>query len=53
MIYVREEISPRLIQPVSHKLGKEYFFVTTNVIKGQLLVCSYGPLEVVVKDYLE
>ena len=53
MIYVREGILSGLIQPVSRKFDKEYLLVTTNVIKEQLLVCSYSPLEVIVNDFLE
>lgn len=50
MLYVRDKIPSKLIQPVCYKLDKEYFLVEINLRSNKwLLACNYNPL---IKDYL-
>lgn len=46
MIYVREEISSKPIEPICHKLDKQYFTVGINLKRKRcLLVCNCNQLQ--------
>ena len=46
MLYVREEISSKPIEPICHKLDKQYFTVGINLKRKRcLLVCNCNQLQ--------
>ena len=54
MLYLREEIPLKLIQPTCRKLDTEYFLAEINLRRKKwLLVCNYNPHKTPGLDCLE